>query len=89
MLREVNLQRLTTLQELASALAAKEGFHPGMSVERAADILYATVSDELYRILVIQRRWPIKDWRDWAYDGAAFRMFPQPLNRSADNRRSP
>ena len=88
MLREVNLQRLTTLQELASALAVKEGFHAELSVERAADILYATVSDELYRILVVQRHWSVKDWREWAYDGAAFRMFPEPLTCSADKRRS-
>jgi AcrR family transcriptional regulator len=76
LLREINLQRLITLQELASVLATKRGFASAMSVERAADILYATVSDELYRILVVQRRWPIEDWRHWAYEGAAFRMFP-------------
>jgi hypothetical protein len=81
--------RLTTLRELASVLAAKQGFDSRLSVERAADILYAAVSDELYRILVIQRHWPVRDWREWAYDGAAFRMFPQPLVGSADNRRSP
>jgi AcrR family transcriptional regulator len=77
LLREINHQRLTTLRELASVLAAKRGFDSALSVERAADILYAAVSDELYRILVIQRHWPVTDWKEWAYDGAAFRMFPR------------
>jgi AcrR family transcriptional regulator len=76
LLHTVNDQRLATLQEVASLLATKPGFAPELPVERAADILYATISDELYRILVIQRNWIVEDWKTWAYEGAAFRMFP-------------
>lgn len=42
----------------------------------AADVLYAIVSDELYRVLVIERHWSIDAWNAWAYDSATIRLFP-------------
>jgi AcrR family transcriptional regulator len=72
-------QRFATLRTLVEELAAKAGFSTGLSADRAADILYAVVSDELYRVLVVERHWSIEDWQTWAYESAALRLFPQSI----------
>lgn len=69
-------QRLATMRALAAELATKNGFAPSLSVDEAADILYTVVSNELRRILVIERHWPKEAWEQWAYESAGFRLFP-------------
>jgi hypothetical protein len=32
---------------------------------QAADTLYALVSDDVYRLLVVDRRWPAEAWKAW------------------------
>jgi hypothetical protein len=32
---------------------------------QAADTLYALVSDDVYRLLVVDRRWPAEAWKTW------------------------
>ena len=76
LLARTKAQRLATLQTLAEEFAAKAGFAAGLSADRAADILYAVVSDELYRVLVVERHWSTEDWQTWAYESAALRLFP-------------
>lgn len=76
LLARIKAQRLTTLQTLAAQLAGKAGFAAELSAETAADVLYAVVSNELYRILVVERHWPTEAWKTWAYESAAFRLFP-------------
>ena len=38
---------------------------PGVTKERAADIVWALTSDELFHLLVIDRGWPIDAYRTW------------------------
>lgn len=71
-------QRLATMRALAAELATKNGFAPSLSVDEAADVLYTVVSNELRRILVIERHWPKEAWEQWTYESAAFRLFPHP-----------
>ena len=70
----INAQRHESLSSLARELAHKTGF-AGESTW-AADVLYTVLSVELYRLLVIERSWSIADWRRWAYDSVALRLFP-------------
>ena len=88
LLARTKTQRLATLRTLAEMLAAKAGFAAGLSADRAADILYAVVSDELYRVLVVERQWSAEDWKTWAYESAAVRLFPQ-STPSKDAKRPP
>lgn len=69
-------QRLATMQILAAELATKADFAADLSTDTAADVLYAVVSDELYRVLVVERHWSTDAWKTWAYDSATFRLFP-------------
>lgn len=76
LLAATKAQRLTTMRALSNELAAKAGFASGLGVDRAADVLYAVVSDELYRVLVVERGWSPEDWRAWAYESVLLRLFP-------------
>lgn len=88
LLARTKAQRLATLRALAEELVAKTGFAAGLPTERATDILYAVVSDELYRVLVVERHWSAEDWKTWAYESAALRLFP-PSIPSKDGKRPP
>ena len=76
LLARIKDQRLATMRALAAQLATKDGFAPALSADEAADVLYAVVSNELHRILVIERHWPTEAWERWAYNSAACRLFP-------------
>ena len=78
LLLRAKAQRLATMRALSEQLATKPGFATGLSIERATDILYTVVSNELHRLLVVERHWTPQDWQTWAYDSAALRLFPQP-----------
>jgi hypothetical protein len=52
----------------AKALVTKPGVIPGMTVERAADILFALLSTELFLLLVHGRGWLPEQWEQWSYD---------------------
>ena len=77
LLASMRHQRFTTWRELAEELTSKRGYNRRISPDRAADILYMVISSELYRLLVLERGWPERDWRTFAYDTVAFRLFPR------------
>ena len=81
-------QRLATMRALAVELATKNGFAPSLSIDEAADILYTVVSNELRRMLVTERHWPKEAWEQWAYESAAFRLFPHPTLDQRKQKRS-
>jgi AcrR family transcriptional regulator len=78
LLLRAKAQRLATMRALSEHLATKPGFATGLSIERATDILYTVVSNELHQLLVLERHWTPHDWQTWAHDSAALRLFPQP-----------
>jgi AcrR family transcriptional regulator len=69
-------QRLETLRALAGLLAGKPGYPPDLPRNQAADTLYALVSDDLFRLLVVERRWSRERWRTWVFQTAAHWLFP-------------
>ncbi|MDN5856801.1 MAG: TetR/AcrR family transcriptional regulator [Actinomycetia bacterium] len=60
--------RHTVQTAAAQALVGKPGARPGLTVEHAADILFALLSPELYRLLVCGRRWSSQAHEHWAHD---------------------
>nr|WP_269799861.1 MULTISPECIES: TetR/AcrR family transcriptional regulator [Pseudofrankia] len=63
---EVNKrQRLTAYRVIAELLAAKQGLRGGLSVDEAADILFALVSFEVYLALTADRGWTPERWEHW------------------------
>lgn len=89
LLAETKRQRLVTFQALAEQLATKAGFAAELSADRAADVLYAVASDELHRLLVVERRWSSEEWRQWTYQSAAMLLFPDWAHRGTRSKRRP
>lgn len=61
-------QRYEVQLAAARALTAKPGARPGLSADRAADLLYATISPEMYLLLVRDRGWSADEFVDWAWE---------------------
>lgn len=58
-------QRLAGLRQLAGLLAERGALRPGLSVERAADILWTLCAQATYDALVTDRGWTHHQYRDW------------------------
>jgi len=78
LLRDVKAQRLASQQQFARDLAAKKGFNASLSPEAAADVIYALLSHELYRLIVVERQWSTADMADFIDETAAANLFPKP-----------
>ncbi|MBT2442782.1 TetR/AcrR family transcriptional regulator [Streptomyces sp. ISL-36] len=66
--------RHTVHTAAAEALLDKPGARPGLTVEEAADILYALLSPELFLILTRDRAWTPAAWERWAADTLATQL---------------
>jgi AcrR family transcriptional regulator len=58
-------------QTVAEALAAHAALRSGVSVEQAADSIWALASGELYRMLAVERGWPPEQYERWLAEGLA------------------
>ena len=67
LLDEITIERLHRMRHNASRLADRSWLRPGLTVERAGDILFAYTLPELYESLVVGRRWAINDFADFIY----------------------
>ena len=52
----------------AKVLVTKPGIAPGVTAERAADILFALLSTEIFLLLVDVRGWSPEEWERWTFD---------------------
>jgi AcrR family transcriptional regulator len=65
MLRELAVGRLRDARMVAESLDEKHALSSDVSVDRAADLLWALCSHDLYRMLVVERHWPPEDYEQW------------------------
>lgn len=65
MLRQLANARLADAQTVAQSLDEKRALAAGVTVERAAVLLWALCSHDLYRMLVIEQHWPPEDYEHW------------------------
>jgi AcrR family transcriptional regulator len=65
--REGRAQRFAVQETAAQALLAKPGAHRQITAAHAADLLYATLSPELYLLLARDRCWSAPQVKDWCY----------------------
>ncbi len=63
--RQLEAQRLTGMRRLAQRLHDLGALRPGLSVEKARDILWTVNSHAVYDLLVVQRGWPPERYCDW------------------------
>ena len=70
-------QRMTAFRLLAQMLADRDALKPGMSVDEAADIIFALQSIELYLLLTVSRGWAPARWERWTTSMLASALLPQ------------
>jgi AcrR family transcriptional regulator len=76
---EINQQqRHTAHRALAEILDAKGALRPGLTVDEAADILFALVSLEVYVLLTVERGWAPERWERWAARTVSNAVLTQP-----------
>lgn len=74
---QINLeQRLTAQRAIAQQLADKGALRPGLSVERAADIIYCLVSHEVYALFTRDRGWTPEEWERWMFTALEAALLP-------------
>src|SRR5690606_13077012 len=65
LLDELTRQRQDGQGRLARSLARNSALRPGLRARDAADVIHALASPELYRLLVIDRRWSPERYEHW------------------------
>ena len=66
--QEISERRAKNMQLFAQDLAETGQLRHGLSVAKAADIIWSTNSPEFYLLLVEQRGWSPKEFEDWLAD---------------------
>ncbi|HUR08234.1 MAG TPA: helix-turn-helix domain-containing protein [Nonomuraea sp.] len=66
--------RHTVQRTAAEALRGKPGARTDITADRAADLLFALLSPELYLLLVRDRAWTCDQYRHWAYGTLAAQL---------------
>jgi AcrR family transcriptional regulator len=59
------VQRLNGLRRFAALLAERGALRPGLTVDRAADIIWTVCARSTYDSLVTARGWTPAEYRDW------------------------
>ena len=58
-------QRFTAHHTLAQHLADRHGLRQGLTVTKAADIIFALLSLDVYLLLTVERGWTPAQWERW------------------------
>jgi len=66
--QNISQRRAENMRLLAADLAATGRLRRGLSVEKAADIIWSMNSPEFYLLLVEQRAWSSKEFEEWLGD---------------------
>jgi TetR/AcrR family transcriptional regulator, regulator of autoinduction and epiphytic fitness len=62
---QLEAQRLEGMKKIVEHLSAGGALRPGLSIDEAGDMLWATNSPAVYDLLVQQRGWAPERYRDW------------------------
>jgi AcrR family transcriptional regulator len=63
--REIEARRRQNQSRLIAYLHEQEALRPGLSFEEATDVLWALTSFDVYRMLVVERRWEAVRYEMW------------------------
>jgi len=64
-------ERYLAFRTLAEILAAKKALRRGLTVQKAADIIFTLDSPEVYLLLTVERGWSPAQWQSWLTDALA------------------
>jgi TetR/AcrR family transcriptional regulator, regulator of autoinduction and epiphytic fitness len=65
LLDEVREQRKRGQRQIAHALDRSNSFRDGLKEHEAVDLIYALMSPEVYRLLVVDRNWSPEKYQQW------------------------
>ena len=65
---EIAERRAVNMRKLAAALDASGRLRPGLSIDTAADVVWATNSPEMWLLLTVDRRWTPDAYEQWLAD---------------------
>lgn len=65
LLTDIDRQRRASWQTAAEWLIDRAGLCPGLTAERASDVLYALVSPDMWHMLVAECGWSSRQWHDF------------------------
>ncbi|MDQ6725846.1 MAG: TetR/AcrR family transcriptional regulator [Actinomycetota bacterium] len=74
--REISDRRAANMRLLVGDLDAAGGLRAGLSVDEAADVIWATNSSELYVLLTVERGWPPDRYERWLADAWCRLLLP-------------
>ena len=63
--RQIEARRRQNQARLIASLREQGALRPGLSFEEATDVLWALTSYDLYRMLVMEQRWPPERYETW------------------------
>jgi len=76
--RETSDRRAANMRRLAMDLDAAGGLRAGLSIDEAADVIWATNSSELYVLLTVERGWQPGRYERWLADTWCRLLLPDP-----------
>lgn len=74
-LDERHRRRYESQRVMVDALIGGRSLRPPLTPRRAADIFFALVGHDMYRLLVRQRGWSISAWQRWVVEGLERDLF--------------
>jgi AcrR family transcriptional regulator len=76
LLEEVHQERWDRMRHNAQRLAAVGGIRDGVSIDEAADVMWAVTSQDLYELLVVRRGWSAERFGTFVSDAIAAALLP-------------
>lgn len=73
--------RYDGMRVIVETLASREGFDPELPVDDAHGILYATLSEDCFLLLVTEHGWTPERWVSWVHETCSSQFFPAPAAR--------
>jgi len=71
----IEAERTTGVRGLVHHLADRFGLRPGLTEDRAADIVWVLAAPDMIDRLVVERGWTWDDYRDWVAETATHALF--------------
>jgi AcrR family transcriptional regulator len=72
----IDRERLAGATALATHLAETGALAPGLTVERARDLIWLHTAPDTYRLLVLERGWALDEYEQWFTTSLAAALLP-------------
>ncbi len=87
MLEESDKNRLVRMRQNAKLLADRGFLRPGVTIERAADIMWTHTAPEFYELLVVRRGWTPDKFGEFVASTLSAALLPPPPHSAVSPRR--